>query len=129
MRRRLNENQLLFPFGTKNPAPSEEDSFRDFILDQLSSVGNLSYRKMFGSTGIYCDGEFFAIISDGELYLKTNPDTAFRYQLRGMTPFTPSKDQVLKNYYKVPPEIIDDRHRLSVWAEEAVVSASSGRVV
>lgn len=120
MRRRINENQLFFPFAPRTEVLGEEDSFRDFILDQLSSVGNLSHKKMFGSTGIYCDGDFFAILSDGELYFKTTENTVIRYQLRGMTPFTAGKDRVLKSYYKVPPEIIDDRHRLAVWAEEAL---------
>ena len=99
---------------------SYSETFKDYVVDQLSDLGSISVRKMFGSFGLYCNGKFFAIISAGQLYFKTNPRLSILYTLRGMHPFTPSKDQVLKNYYQVPPDIIDDRIRLPLWAEEAI---------
>ena len=82
-------------------------SFTDFIVDEVGFLGEITCKKMFSSWGLYCDGFFFAIISDGVLYLKTNNQTRIRYEKSKMKPFTPSKEQVLKNYMQVPDEILE----------------------
>ena len=37
-----------------------------------------------------------------------------------MGPFSPPSGQVLKRYYEVPDEIVDDRLTLSDWARAAI---------
>jgi len=38
---------------------------------------------------------------------------------QNMKPFRPSAKQTLKNYYEVPPEILEDGEALILWAEQA----------
>jgi TfoX/Sxy family transcriptional regulator of competence genes len=45
-----------------------DDSFRDFVLDQLRDLRQIDCRRMFGSYGLYHGGVFFGIISKGRLY-------------------------------------------------------------
>lgn len=99
-----------------------DDSFKDFVIDQLEGVGDITVRKMFGGYGIYSAGIFFAIISDGVLYFKTNEKTRQRYSDAGMDCFRPSEEQVLKNYFEVPPDILENREEISEWATEAIHS-------
>jgi len=96
----------------------KNDSFRDFVLDQLAEL-DVSARSMFGAHGLYLGDKFFGIISRGRLYFKTNEKTRQGYIERGMGPFVASKKQILKNYYEVPPEIIENPNELKSWAEEA----------
>ena len=42
----------------------------DFILEQLSDVGGVSARKMFGEYALFCDGKTVALICNDQLYLK-----------------------------------------------------------
>ena len=35
--------------------------FVQYAADQLSDAGTISYRKMFGEYGLYCDGKFLAV--------------------------------------------------------------------
>jgi len=91
----------------------------EYVVDQVSSLGEVTVKAMFSSWGLYLDGRFFAIANDGVLYLKTDSETAVKYRELGMEPFSPSQDQVLKNYLEVPADILDDRERLMVWVEEA----------
>ena len=42
----------------------------DFILEQLSDVGGVSARKMFGEYGLFRDGKTVALICNDQLYLK-----------------------------------------------------------
>ena len=44
--------------------------FVEFVADQLREAGEITYRKMFGEYGIYCDGKFFATICDDQLFFK-----------------------------------------------------------
>lgn len=41
-----------------------------YIADQLSMAGNITFRKMFGDYGMYCDGKIFALICDNQLFIK-----------------------------------------------------------
>jgi len=98
----------------------KNDSFKDFILDQLSGLHKVIARKMFGGYGLYQAQTFFGIIFKGRLYFKTNDQTRASYAERGMKPFQPNAKQTLKNYYEVPAEILEDLDQLRDWAETAV---------
>lgn len=41
--------------------------FVQYVADQLAGAGAITYRKMFGEYGMYCDGKIFALICDGQL--------------------------------------------------------------
>lgn len=53
-------------------AKGKEDSFRDFVLDQLPALGDIRCRAMFGGYGLYLGEDFFGIVYDGRLYFKTD---------------------------------------------------------
>src|SRR3990172_2182747 len=95
------------------------DSYRDYVLDQLRSLEDVSCRSMFGGYGLYLGADFFGIVYDGRLYFKTDETTREKYRDRGMGPFAPSEKQVLKSYYEVPEEIVEDDEQLASWAREA----------
>ncbi|HQB41905.1 MAG TPA: TfoX/Sxy family protein [Candidatus Cloacimonadota bacterium] len=44
--------------------------FVEFVCDQLSEAGNISYKKMFGEYGIYMDGKFIAAVCDNQFFVK-----------------------------------------------------------
>ncbi len=98
----------------------KDEFFIDFVCDQLSEIKNLQTRKMFGGWGIYSGEKFFAIVSDGSVFFKTDAKTSERYKKMGMKPFAPSKKQILKNYYEVPTDILEDREKLFIWADESI---------
>jgi DNA transformation protein len=100
-------------------AKRKDDSYRDFVLDQLRSLGGIDCRYMFGGYGLYLDGVFFGILHDGRLYFKTDEATRANYRNRGMEPFAPNRKQVLMSYYEVPEEIVEDQEELAAWAREA----------
>jgi len=99
----------------------KDESFKDYIIDQLVDLPEVSQRKMFGSFGLYSEGKFFAIISDDILYFKTNKETSGKYKELGSDCFRPSQKQVLKNYFEVPVDILEDKEKLLEWAREAVL--------
>jgi len=99
--------------------PSKDDTFKDFVLDQLDGIEGLRYRAMFGGFGFYSGEVFFAVVFKGRLYFKTGSGTRAAYVERGMKPFRPSATQALTSYYEVPLEIIEDAVQLTAWARAA----------
>ncbi|MCI8300834.1 MAG: TfoX/Sxy family protein [Lachnospiraceae bacterium] len=44
--------------------------FVEYIAEQLREAGTITYKKMFGEYGIYCNGKIFAVICDDQFYIK-----------------------------------------------------------
>lgn len=99
-----------------------DHSFVEFVLDQLGPLSGLESRRMFGGTGFYAEGSFFALVFAGRLYFKTNDRTRAEYTRLGMSPFRPNEEQTLKSYYEVPLDILEDPQSLVQWARRALAS-------
>jgi len=65
-----------------------DDSFKDFVLDQLSTLPDVRAKAMFGAHGIYSGEHFFGILDEGRLFFKTDAHSQADYTSRGMGPFT-----------------------------------------
>ena len=102
------------------------DSFKDYVLDQLTTLGTVRAHNMFGGHGLYRGPEFFGIVHQGRLYFRTDARTRLDYIARGMSPFQPNPRQTLVSYYEVPAEVLDDTEILAGWAR-AALSAHAGK--
>lgn len=98
---------------------ARNDSFKDFVLDQLSDLRGASCCAMFGGYGLYQGAVFFGIIHKSRLYFKTDEGTKLLYVKKGMKPFRPHAKQTLKTYYEVPVDVIEDQEQLIAWAARA----------
>jgi DNA transformation protein len=99
---------------------SSDESFKNFVLDQLQGLDGVDARRMFGGHGLYRDETFFGILHKGKLYFKVDESTVGEYRKRKMKPFRPNPKQTLRSYYQVPAEIIEDDDRLGAWAAAAI---------
>ena len=98
----------------------KDESFKDFVLDQLRELDDVEARRMFGGYGLYQDETFFGIIHKGKLFFKIDDSTVGEYRKRKMKPFRPNAKQTLKSYYQVPVDIIEDADELREWAGKAI---------
>ncbi len=103
------------------PSVLSEGSFGAFVLDQLSELGEVVGRPMFGGAGFYLDGEFFGILYEERLYFRVSPETIDEYKARKAKPFAPfgGKRGESRGYYEVPVEIIESPADLIKWARAA----------
>ena len=104
-----------------------DDSFKEFVLDQLSALPELRAKAMFGAHGIYSGEKFFGILDEGRLFFKTDATTEKDFIARGMEPFTyEMKGKVMMMaYHEVPPEILEQPHELTMWARKAIGLAAA----
>lgn len=103
------------------------ESFKDFVLDQLSALPELRAKAMFGGHGLYQADRFFGILMDGRLYFKTDEQTRAAYVDRGMEPFVYEKARqtMTIHYFEVPPDVLENREDLVAWANRAVQAAAT----
>jgi DNA transformation protein len=52
---------------------STSQSTIDFLLDQVSDLGSVRARKMFGEYALYCDDKVVALVCDNQLFVKITP--------------------------------------------------------
>src|SRR6059058_3616191 len=99
--------------------------YLDYVHDQLSGLGGVSSRRMFGGAGLYCDEFFFALIDNDTLYLRVNDDNRADYTSRGMGQFRPYADrpELSMSYYETPADVLEDTAQLVSWARRSVAVA------
>ena len=98
----------------------KDESFKDFVLDQIANPAAVEARRMFGGYGLYRDETFFGIVHKGKLFFKVDESTIEEYRKHKMKPFRPTAKQTLTSYYQVPVEVIEDADALRQWAANAV---------
>ena len=86
--------------------------FVQYAADQMSGAGEITYRKMFGDYGVYCDGKFFALICDDQLFIKiTEAGKKLAPEFTLAPPYEEAKPHFLI-------ENIDDREFLTEFVAE-----------
>ncbi|HET8932337.1 MAG TPA: TfoX/Sxy family protein [Polyangiales bacterium] len=104
------------------------DSFREFLVDQLAGLGEVTIKRMFGGLGLYRQGLFFGIVDDDTLFFRVDDQTRGDFTSREMPPFQPVRREPNKrslNYYQCPADVLDDADELVAWAQRATRAASS----
>jgi DNA transformation protein len=110
-------------------SPVADDSFKEFVLDQLSALPEVRARAMFGAHGLYSGESFFGILDEGRLFFKTDARSQADYTARGMGPFTyESKGKMMTmSYHEVPPDVLEQPQELAEWARKAIGIAANSK--
>jgi DNA transformation protein len=103
-----------------------DDSFKEFVLDQLRALPDVRAKAMFGAHGLYQGDHFFGILDEGRLFFKTDAVSQADYVARDMEPFTyESRGRTLTmSYHEVPPDVLENPMELVAWARRAIQAAA-----
>jgi DNA transformation protein len=97
-----------------------------FVLEQLSALGRVRARRMFGGVGLYLDETFFGLVigDAGDVYFKVDDGNRAAYEAAGCGPFRPFVERgYAMSFWRVPAEVIDDPDEMATWARDAVGAA------
>ena len=101
-------------------------SFAEFLREQLAPLGHLSLRRMFGKTGVFCDGVMFGMVTDNMLYFRVDDQNreAFK-EAEAFPPLNYTKQGALIDlaFWRAPERLFDDADALLGWARLAVAAA------
>ena len=109
-----------------------QNEFCDYLMDRLASLGEPSYRFMFGGYGIYLDGLIVGIVVDDVLLLRADEENRQDYEAQGIGPFHPYPDKMTSTmpYYTVPDDVFEDQDAFQEWAgrsREAALRAQAAK--
>ncbi|CAN5706869.1 hypothetical protein BH09CHL1_BH09CHL1_10660 [soil metagenome] len=105
------------------------DTFGEFLQEQFASLGRVSMRRMFGKTGVFCDGLMFGVVSEDVLYLRVDDhNRAFFKEAQSYPPLNYQKKGVSidLSFWRVPERLLDEPDELVAWALEALEAARRG---
>jgi len=106
---------------------SVDEGLYAWVDEAMEPMGRLSMRKMMGGATLYLDGTIFAIMVDGELWLKSDAEADAFWDQVSPERFTVafkdgSVDQM--NYRRAPSDVYDDAEEMQRWVS---VSVEAGR--
>jgi len=102
------------------------DTFADFLREQLAPLGRLTMRRMFGKTGVFCDGVMFAMVTENTLYFRV--DDQNRATFKEAASFPPLNYEkkgctIDLSFWRVPERLFDEPDELVAWARAALAAA------
>jgi DNA transformation protein len=100
-----------------------DQKYKDYIMDQLSEMGPVTAKNMFGGVGYFMDGTMFGMIGGGVFRLRADEQTVSDYTEHGMEPYNPMKKKNGMPYWEVPVHVFEDKHELKAWAIKAYETA------
>src|ERR1041385_8743077 len=67
------EGSIHGPNGTRRGLSMvASDSFAEFLQERLAPLGRIAMRRMFGKTGVFCDGLMLGMVRDNTLYFRVD---------------------------------------------------------
>lgn len=102
------------------------ESFVETCVDVLSSVGEVTARRMFGGHGLYHSGTMIALIADDVLYLKVDVESRAWFEEAGSSPFTFERrdgNRITMSYWEMPADGFESPGAAQLWAGRALSAA------
>lgn len=98
-----------------------DSSFRHFVLDQLSALGEFETKNMFGGVAFLHRGSAFAKVKHDKVWLKVDDTNREDFAKRGMQQYTYGKGKSRKlNFFETPVEVVEDNHEFVKWAKKSM---------
>jgi DNA transformation protein and related proteins len=105
------------------------DSFAEFLSEHLAPLGHVTLRRMFGKTGVFCDGLMLAMVRDNTLYFRVDDDNRETFkEAQSFPPLNYAKkgSTIDLAFWRAPERLFDEPDELLTWARAAL--AAAGRV-
>lgn len=103
------------------------NGFAEFLRDQLAPLGCITMRRMFGKTGVFCDGLMLGMVTDDTLYFRVdNHNCAAFKEAESYPPLNYQKkgETIDLSFWRAPERLMDEPDELLVWARLALGAAS-----
>jgi DNA transformation protein len=102
------------------------DGFAEFLREQLAPLGRISMRRMFGKTGVFCDGFMLGMVRDNTLYFRVDDDNRAEFkEAESFPPLNYEKkgDTIDLAFWRAPERLFDEPDELVTWARSALAAA------
>jgi DNA transformation protein and related proteins len=102
------------------------DSFADFLREQLAPLGHITLRRMFGKTGVFCNGLMLGMVTDDALYFRVDDHNRATFTEAASSPPLNYKKQgraIDLAFWRAPERLFDEPDELVRWGQAALAAA------
>lgn len=102
------------------------DSFAEFLREQLAPLGPITLRRMFGKTGVFCDGLMLGMVTDNMLYLRVDDGNRDAFKEAAVSPplnYRKQGEMIDLSFWRAPERLFDEHDELIEWARLALGAA------
>ena len=102
------------------------NGFGEFLRDQLAPLGHIAMRRMFGKTGLFCDGFMLGMVRDNTLYLRVDDHNRAAFKEAAAFPplnYEKKGSTIDLSFWRAPERLFDEPDELVTWARAALEAA------
>ena len=102
------------------------DGFAEFLREQLAPLGRVTMRRMFGKTGVFCNGLMFGMVTNDTLYFRVDDhNRAVFKEAESVPPLNYEKKgrTIDLSFWRAPERLLDEPDELVTWARAALAAA------
>src|ERR1044071_6978666 len=102
------------------------ETYAEFLREQLAPLGRVTLRRMFGKSGVFCDGVMLGMVTENTLYFRV--DNQNRETFREAEAFPPLNyakqgATIELAFWRVPERLFDEPDEFILWARAAAVQS------
>jgi DNA transformation protein and related proteins len=102
------------------------ETYAEFLREQLAPLGRVTLRRMFGKSGVFCDGVMLGMVTENTLYFRVDDQNreTFR-EAEAYPPLNYAKRGELIDlaFWRVPEQLFDEPDEFITWGRAALAAA------
>jgi DNA transformation protein and related proteins len=102
------------------------DSFAEFLSEQFAPLGHITMRRMFGKTGVFCDGLMLGMVADNTLYFRVDDHNRAAFEEAASFPplnYRKKGSIIDLSFWRAPERLFDEPDEFVAWARLALAAA------
>lgn len=100
--------------------------FSEFLHEMLAPLGRIALRRMFGKTGVFCDGVMLGMVTEDTLYFRVDDGNRAIFREAAAVPplnYVKGGETIDLSFWRAPDRLLDDPDEFVVWARAALEAA------
>ena len=100
--------------------------FAEFLRERLAPLGPVSLRRMFGKTGVFCEGVMLGMVTENTLYFRVDSENQATFQEAAASPplnYVKRGETIDLAFWRAPDRLLDEPDELVAWARAALAAA------
>jgi DNA transformation protein and related proteins len=100
--------------------------FVNFLCDELAPLGHVTTRRMFGKTGVFCEGVMLGMVAENVLYLRVDDHNRRTFKEAESSPslrYVKGGRTIDLSFWRVPERVFNEHEELIAWSQAALAAA------
>ena len=100
--------------------------FASFLRDQLAPLGYVTVRRMFGKSGVFCEGVMLGMVTENVLYFRVDDLNREAFKEAAAFPslnYMKGGRSIDLSFWRAPERLYDEHEEFIAWARQALAAA------